>query len=148
MSTFVQGQDVTVNVLKGGGILKCLSNVKSLRVHANVEAVLRNYLGQRAPKTDQTYNGCEFELEVDHEDPSYMTLVDAIVAVAQHRTPDVSFTFGFKIQYPTGQTVRAMMRDVAFDPLGIEFGSRTDPMTSRLSGKGSMITNITGATSL
>jgi hypothetical protein len=148
MGNFLQGQDVTIQVLKDGKQLACCTLVTNFRVSFNVESVFRDYLGERAPRTDMTYGGGEFDGELEHQDPSYLTFVQAVQSVAQHRTPGIVFSIGVKVKYPTGQTVRFLLRDVAFSGMQFGFGGRTDAVKSPLSGKFGEASNLSGATAI
>ena len=148
MGNWVRGEDEAIQVYKDGKQGACVNNVVSFSVSVDIEAILRDYLGDHAPKPDMIYKGVNFDGEIHHDDPSYLTLVDAVTAIAQHRTPGVTLSIGLKISYPSGQRVRFMIRDIAVDPMNLSFGGRTENLTSKFSGKARQITNISGATPL
>lgn len=132
---FVQGQDVTLNVSRDGKLIAALSSITSFRFAAQTQTVLLQFLGQRSPKIEMNFNGYEFSFGLNHKDPSYFTFVDSAVAVAQHRTPGIEFSIGLTVRYPSGEKVRALLRDVGFDALPFDSTGRLEFATAEIGGK-------------
>lgn len=148
MAEHLQGQDVTVRVTKDGKIIAALTAVQSFELTLGVQSQELSFLGERAPRIEETPAAGTFRMAIRHRDSSYLTLLQAIQARAQHRTPGIVFSISCKLAYPNGERPTVLIRDVGFDNPNLNAPGQAEFATSDLSGKFREITKITGAGAL
>lgn len=144
----IQGQDCEIRVSRDGKILAALTSIVSFELSPQTTKVKLDFLGTRAPKFEQAWDGVDFSFETRQKDSSLWTLLDSIAAVAQHRTPGIEFSIGVTIRYLQGEKVRILLRDIAWDPTTVSAAGRTEPVTGRFGGSAGSFSRITGAASL
>lgn len=142
MQEHLLGQDTTINVYQDGKVIASLASINTFDLTINTEALAYRFLGESAPKYEMAYNGVEFTAEGNHRNSEFWTLMDSIVTAARHQTPNLFFFISFKVKYPNGQRARMTIGDVAWDPTTVNVAGQQTPVTWRLSGKASVISNV------
>lgn len=132
----IKGQDVEVLVVAGGQVQSQLTDIQSFDFTQETATLEENYLGEKAARYDDIYNGFSFSMDLHNSNPGLLSLLQVIQERAQRRTPLVQINVKATLSFPSGVRVRVILNDVFFDAAGLAFGGRAEYGTTALTGKG------------
>jgi hypothetical protein len=133
----IKGQETEVLIVADGEIQSSLTEIQSFEFSQETATSEEGYLGEKANRYDEIYNGFSFSMEMHHSTPDLFALLQIIKDRAQRRTPGVQINIKTTLNYPSGERVRIICNDVFFDSAGISVGGRDQYATTTLPGKGS-----------
>lgn len=133
----IKGLDSEIQVVVDGVVQASLTEITNFEVQEGFELKEEGYIGEKSNRYDEVYKGVTASLELHHHDPGWWTLVQAVKARAQRRTPGTQINIKATLNYPNGRRQRIMIPNVFIDgDLGMAFASRTDYGMSKLTARG------------
>lgn len=126
MSTRLKGQAVEVLISSGNKPLTNLTNIKDFEVTVQQEILSEGYLGQTTEQKDSIFNGIAGNLTIHIDNQDVFKFVSEIVDKARSRTPGLKVNIKATLNFPNGQRPRIMINDVEFGDIPLNFGSRKD----------------------
>lgn len=130
----IKGQEVAIEVLVNGVQQATFSDVRSFSVTPRLEKKEEGYLGELTNRYDEIFNGVDFDLEVNFHDEGVLTFVSQVVERASRRVPGTVINIKARLNFPGGGSPKVVMQDCFFAEMPVNFGSRSDYGTFKLSG--------------
>jgi hypothetical protein len=111
-------------------------NLLSIKANFPFELVKREYIGETGPDYREFGDGYELEVEAEPDDADQIAAyLNAITAKAQGKSQD-EFAAQMRLASPDGGTLQVTFRDIHWEGLPLDLGSRTDFLKLSLKGKG------------
>lgn len=109
----VQGQDVVVQVVKGGQVVADLTDVKSADFQPKMEVKAEGFLGEATDRHDETYSGVNGKLVFHLHSAGIQKFLADIVARAKRASAQFTVNLTMTVRYPgTGETQRLLFPDI------------------------------------
>jgi hypothetical protein len=138
----LRGQEVSVQVVKGGALLADITDVKSVEVEFQLDVMAEGYVGEFTDRRDDMFKGVTGKIEFHIENGAPFDLVNEIILRAQRRVPGVQFNVQSSVRLGNGQVRRLVINDLYFGSVPFNVASRSDYVTYSLSfeaGEGKFI---------
>lgn len=130
----IKGQEVAIEVLQNGVQLQTFSDIRNFSVTPRFEKKEEGYLGETSNRYDEVFNGVDFDMELNFHDEGVLNLVTDIVERAARRVPGTVINIKATLKFATGANPKVVLQDCYFNDMPVNFGSRTDYGTFKLSG--------------
>ena len=130
----IKGQEVHIEVLVDGTSQSTFSDIRNFSVTPKLEKKEEEYLGETSKRYDEIFNGVDFDFEVNFHDSGVLKFFQSIYDRATRRTPGTKVNIKATLQFPGGGTPKVVMTDCFFSDMPINFGSRSDYGTFKVSG--------------
>jgi hypothetical protein len=125
-----------VSIVVNGEVQAQLTEVKSSEFMVNFKTLEAGYLGEKANRYDEIYDGYSGKIDLDNSSPAIFDFIESVKARAQRQEPGTVINIKTTLNFPTGEKKRIVMQDAFFDAMGIGFGSRDAYGTTSLNFKG------------
>lgn len=133
----IKGQEVELVIVEDNEPLTTISDIRSASITGSLEVLTEGYLGETTDRRDDIYRGFSGDLEVHFENRDILDFARRLIDRARRREPGVTINIKMTLQFPNGQRVRVVLKDVFFGEIPIGFPSRSDYGTVSLSFEGS-----------
>jgi hypothetical protein len=132
----ILGQDLTLLVSRGTElVIDPLTDITNFNGEMTFKTLQQGFLGEFADRTDFVYEAAKFDFELQIHTALYFDFAMSIKNKAQRRTPDVVFNLSGLITFPgTGEVTNLIFADVAFGPIPLNVGGRTEYVKTKLQG--------------
>lgn len=132
----IKGQEISISVIVNGAVQSEISDIKSGEFSANFKTLEQGYLGEKANRYDEIYDGYSGKIDFDNSSPGLFELIALIKDRAQRQEPGTVINIKMACAFPTGERAVVVMKDAFFDALGLSFASRDAYGASSLNFKG------------
>lgn len=126
MAQRVKGQEVGINIVRGGVLEDTITAILNFDSEDKFEIIEKGYLGELSNRHDDIYNGTSGSLEFNPSTQDYLLFRLAVLDRAQRRTPDMVFNITKTLFFPNGQTPIVTFPDCKFGPMPETVASRPD----------------------
>ena len=126
-----KGQNCTLTMLKDGAADPSIANVRDASFQYENEIQKDGYLGEKTDRRSQVFSGVTGKLTMNYESKNALLILEAVKQRAQDNLI-VDFTIKFQIETSDG-TATVVIPNVAFGPIPVNFGSRSEKSTIELS---------------
>ena len=126
MGQRLKGQEVEVVLLVDGAPKTTITAVKSFEVTFALDIKKEGYLGEKASRRDEVYDGVTGKMELHLENPDVLDVVNAIIDRAKRRTPGTKINIKSTLNWPDGSRKVLTIIDASFGAVPLNFASRTD----------------------
>lgn len=99
---------------------------QSLDFTFKTEIKQEGFLGETTDRYDSVFHGVEGKTQHQFDTPEPFNVVRLVVNKARSRTPGTVFNLRATLRFPGGGKARVVFRDVAFGPMPVTVGSRSD----------------------
>lgn len=126
VETRLRGQEVNLILARGNTPEDTVTAIRDFTAQFEFRTLAEGYLGELTMRHDDIYDGVSGSFTVDLEDQSFFTLINFIKERAQRvRGVNVSrVNAAGRFTFPNGQTPRLIIRDLKFDAIPLNVGSR------------------------
>jgi hypothetical protein len=131
----IKGQDVQVQ-LTANGVPYTTLLARSLEVTLQQEIKSEGYLNETTNRKDSVFNGVAGKIELHFSSSDVFKLFQTITDSARRKLPGAKVNVTATLNFPNGDTPKAVFPDVKFGEIPIGFGSRGDYGTVTLSFEG------------
>lgn len=121
----IQGRDVQVIVVKGGAQQEPLTDVRSLEATFNIERKKENYLGERSPRHDETWEGVTGKLDLHVHSAGSLNLIKDLKLRAQRNLPNFQVNIIATFDFEDGPT-QVLFPDVKFGAIPLSVSGRSE----------------------
>ena len=132
MSQRIKGQEVEIVVLVNGQPSDNLTFARNIEFTYKTEILQEGYLGETTDRYDAVFKGISGNLEFHFNDAAPFALISELVNKARRRLAGTRINIKTTMNFPSGRRVRVIIRDAEFGELPINFGSRSDYGTFKL----------------
>lgn len=124
----IKGQEFELILIQNNVPLPAVTDVRSFEMAAQLEILKEGYLGETTDRRDSVYRGYRGRMAVHFEDRGILDLMRAAVDKARRRTATGVIKINLKVtlNFPEGQRVRVVLKDLNFGEIPLSVGSRTD----------------------
>jgi hypothetical protein len=126
MGQRIKGQETELILVEGGQELRSLSDVKSFEITAMLEILTEGYIGETSDRKDEVFKGMRGRMELHFETRDVLDFMVRIINRAARREPGVQINAKTTLQFPDGNRVRVLVKNVFFGEIPMGFASRTD----------------------
>jgi hypothetical protein len=134
MSLRIKGQEVELNVTRGGALEDSLTDIRSFDLELQYDLKQEGYLGQTTDMYDDVFKGVKFNMELHLHTQEWLTFLKALEDRSRRVTPDVVFSITGTFSFPNGDTPILTLNDVKFANVPHNVPSRGDYVSVKLSG--------------
>lgn len=133
MSARILGQEVSINLVSDGQLVRELTAIKSGDFTFKGEAVKSDYLGQPGPVFDEVSDGVDIKLDFEVDDPQYFDLLERLI---QRKQGVLRFDVNIKVRFNfrTGVSRLCVVPNVSFGDLPLSIPERKQKVRGSLSG--------------
>jgi len=136
MAQRIKGQEVQLLLIENNIPLTEITDVRSFEMSAQLEIIKEGYLGETTDRRDSIYRGFSGKMDVHFENRDILDFSRRIIDKARRRTPGSRINCKVTLNFPGGNRVRVMLKDLEFGEIPLGFGSRSDYGTVSLSFEG------------
>lgn len=130
----IKGQETQVVIVVDGVPQTSLSFVRSLTITPRFDKLEEGYLGEFSQKFDEIFQGVDFSMELNFNDPGVIDFMLKVKDRAQRRTPGTVINMNTTLSFPNGTRTTVTLSDCFFANMPIGFGSRSDYGTFSIDG--------------
>jgi len=132
----IKGQEVELIFVEDNSPLPTMVDVRSFEMAAQLDILKEGYLGETTDRRDSVYRGYRGRMEIHMENRQVLDFTRRLVDKARRRTPGTRVNCKATLNYPGGDRVRIILKDLSFGEVPLAFGSRTDYGTISLDFEG------------
>jgi hypothetical protein len=132
----IKGQEVQVLVVENNQPLTTLADVRSFESEEMLEIIREGYLGETTDRRDMVYRGFSGRMELHLENSAYLQFRQRMVDKARRRTTGTRVNIKATLNFPGGNRVRLLLKDVSFGAMPLTVGNRTEYVTVSLTFEG------------
>lgn len=139
----IKGQEVELILVVNGAPQTDTTDVRSFEVALKTEMLEEGYLGETTNRYDEVFKGVRGRIELNFENQSIFAMFQSIVDRARRRVAGVQINAKATLNFPNGQRPLALINDIFFGEIPINFASRSDYGAVTLDFQAADITFIT-----
>jgi len=126
--TRIRGQEVTIRLARGNQVEATITAIKDFSYQYETATISEGYIGETTMRQDDIFNGISGSFTVDHESQDVLLLADFIKKRAR-RSPEAPINQSRinatgRFTFPNGETPRVLIKDMKFDAIPVNIGSR------------------------
>ena len=122
----IKGQEVSATVLQNGQAIDSLGVFKSLSITFNMSLIEEKYLNETTNRFDAIFEGVKGKAELHIATKDSFTFAKAVIDKARRRTSGTTINLKATFNFPGGDRVRLLLRDVEFGEMPFDIGGRSD----------------------
>ncbi len=139
----IKGQEVELILVVNGIPQQTTTDVRSFELAVKTDPLEEGYLGETTDRYDEIYKGVRGRMELHFENQDVLSIIQSIIDRARRRTPGTQINAKGTLNFPNGQRPLAIVNDIFFGELPINFPSRSDYGTVSLDFQAADVTFIT-----
>ena len=133
----IKGQEVQLIITSGEDLEAELTDVKSCEFTPQFETKEDGFLGEKANRFDDIYNGIKGTITMHFHSGDLFDFIQKIKQRAQRSTPDRIFSITGVFVFPSGDIKSLTCPDVFFGPVPISTNDRGDFVEAKFEFAGS-----------
>jgi len=126
MAQRIKGQEISLLLIENNAPLTEITDVRSFEMSAQLEILKEGYLGETTDRRDSIYRGFSGKMDVHFETRDIVDFARRVIDKARRRTPGSRINCKVTLNFPNGNRVRVMLKDLEFGEIPMAFGSRSD----------------------
>jgi hypothetical protein len=128
----IKGQETELIYILNGEPKANITNIRSFEAAIQTEILKEGYLNEKTDRRDEIFRGCRGKTELHFENGEIFKLIKEIVDRAQRQKPGSMINFKATMNFPSGERIRHIFKNVFFGEIPIGFPSRADYGTINL----------------
>jgi hypothetical protein len=132
----IKGQEVELIFVENNQPRPTMVDVKSFEMSAQLEILKEGYLGETTDRRDSVYRGYSGKVEIHFENRQILDFTRRLVDKARRRTAGTQINCKATLNFPGGDRVRIVLKDLSFGEVPLAFGGRADFGTISLDFEG------------
>lgn len=136
MGQRIKGQDVELLLVEDNAPLTTITTVRSFEMTAQLEILKEGYLGETTDRRDSVYRGFSGKMDIHFDSRDVLDFAKRLIDKARNRVPGARVNCKVTLDFPDGDRVRMLLKDLSFGELPVGFGGRADYGTISLAFEG------------
>ena len=126
MEQRIKGQETELMYVLNGEPQANITSIRSFEAAIQTEILKEGYLSEKTDRRDEIYRGCRGKTEIHFENAEVFKLIQEIVQRAKRQKPGSVVNFKATMNFPSGERIRHIFKNVFFGEIPISFASRSD----------------------
>ena len=131
----IKGQEVSLNVVRDGQVEDTITAIQDFEATDLLSVISKGYLGEPTDRKDMIYKGVKFSFKLHIFRQDYFALRQAIIDIAQRKTPDSQVTLTGVLFMANGDTPDFTIPNAQFGELPMKVPSRDEYVDITLQGE-------------